>query len=259
MDLSNDNIIHIKEKDAEYLKFKRLLEYKDKLQHCFAIKPEDYKEDNGKNYKDLYETIGLDIDKLVRIKYQAHSSIVEKVENENQTFDNIDGLVTDKKGISLSIRVADCIPILLYDPTKSAIGNIHSGWKGTIQKIAVEGVKKLIQEYGSNPEDIIACLGPSIGKCHFEVDEDVKNIFVETFGYMNINERIITKGEVKEGKQKYFVDTIIINRKLLEDMGLKPENIIESNICTVCHSDKLHSYRVDKENSGRNTSIIGLI
>ena len=70
---------------------------------------------------------------------------------------------------------------------------------------------------------------------------------------------IMEKGKIKEGKQKYFIDTNLINERLLQDMGLKKENIIQSNICTVCHSDKLHSYRVDKEKSGRNTAIIGYV
>jgi len=258
-DLSNKNMIHIKNRDAQYLQFKKLLEYKDKITHCYTMKCCDYKEDDGKNYKMLYEVLKLNYDKLVRIQHQIHSNFVEKVDNENEIHTNVDALITNKKEISLSLRFADCTPIYLYDPVENVIGNIHSGWKGTVQKIAVEGVKKLIEEYGCKAENIIACIGPAIGKCHFEVDEDVKEIFENTFSYMNISDKIIEKGQIKEGRQKYFIDTNLINRKMLEEIGLKPENIIESNICTVCNSDLLHSYRVDKENSGRNTAIIGLI
>lgn len=256
-DLSNENIIHIKDGDIEYLQFRKLLEYKDKIRHCYTMKCSDYKEDDGKNYKELYDSLKLDYGKFVRIEHQIHSNFVERVDSQKEMHTNIDGLVTNKEGISLSLRFADCTPIYLYDPVKNVIGNIHSGWKGTVQKIAIEGVKKLIEEYGCIPENIIACIGPAIGKCHFEVDEDVKDIFENTFSYMN--EKIIEKGEIKEGKQKYFIDTNLINRKMLEEMGVKPENVIESNICTVCNSNELHSYRVDKENSGRNTAIIGLL
>ena len=259
MNFSNDKILHIKNNDIEYLQFKKLLEYGDKLTHCFTLKPKDYKEDDGENYRELYERIGLDINKLVRIDYQAHTNIVEKVEQQTDRFNKIDGLITNKKDISLSIRIADCTAILLYDPIKNAIGNLHSGWKGTASKMAEEGVKKMMEEYGSKPEDIIACFGPAIGMCHFEVDEDVKNIFEEAFGYMNMNEKIIQKGEVKKGKQKYHINTNIINRRMLEDLGVKPENIIESDICTVCHVEQLHSYRASREAAGRNTAIIGLI
>lgn len=259
MDLSNENIIHIKEENVEYLQFRKLLEYKNKVKHCYTTKCSNYKEDDGKNYKELYKSLGLDYNKLVRIQHQIHSNLVEKVEDVETIHTNIDGLITDKKDISLSLRFADCTPIYLYDPVKNAIGNIHSGWKGTVQKIAQVGVKKMIEEYKCNPKDIIACIGPAIGKCHFEVDEDVKNIFEKTFSYMNINNEIIIKGKIKEGKQKYFIDTNLINRTMLEELGLKSQNIIESNICTVCNSNVLHSYRADKENSGRNTAIIGLI
>ena len=257
--LSNENIIHIKDNNVEYIQFKKLLEYKDKIRHCYTMKCSDYKEDDGENYKRLYNSLELDYDKLVRIQHQIHSNFVKIVDNENEIYTNIDGLITNKEKISLSLRFADCTPIYLYDPVENVIGNIHSGWKGTVQKIGVEGVKKLIEEFGCKAENIIACIGPAIGKCHFEVDEDVKNIFENTFSYMNINGEIIQKGEIKEGKQKYFIDTNLINRKMLEKIGLKSENIIESNICTVCNSNLLHSYRVDREKSGRNTAIIGFI
>ena len=180
---------------------------------------------------------------------------MEGVKEKGEIHTNIDGLVTDKSGISLSLRFADCTPIFLYDKVKNVIGNIHSGWRGTVQKIGQKGVEKMIEEYGSNPKDIIACIGPAIGKCHFEVSEDVKEIFKETFSYLASPEKFIQKGK-KEGK--YFVDTNYINEKLLEEIGLKKENIVQSNICTVCNKYYIHSYRAEKELSGRNTSIIEL-
>lgn len=258
-DLSNENILHIKDGDIEYLQFKRLLEYKDKLIHCYTTKCDNYEKDDGKNYKKIYDNLKLDYNKLVKIKEQIHSNFVQIIESEDEKPDKVDGLITNKKEISLSLRFADCTPIYLYDPEKNVIGNIHSGWKGTVSKIAGEAVKKMIKQYNSKPEDIICCIGPAIGKCHFEVDEDVKNIFENTFSYMNINDKIIQKGEIKEEKQKYFIDTNLINRTMLEEIGLKKQNIIESNICTVCNSDVLHSYRVNRKNAGRNTAIISLI
>lgn len=178
---------------------------------------------------------------------------MECVKEKGEIHTNIDGLVTDKSGISLSLRFADCTPIFLYDKVKNVIGNIHSGWRGTVQKIGQKGVEKMIEEYGCNPKDIIACIGPAIGKCHFEVSEDVKEIFEDTFSYLASPEKFIQKGK-EEGK--YFVDTNYINEKLLKEIGLKKENIVQSNICTVCNKDYIHSYRAEKELSGRNTSII---
>lgn len=258
-DLSNENILHIKDGNVEYLQFRKLLEYKNKLQHCYTTRCDNYEEDNGRNYKNLYKSLHLDYSKLIKIKEQIHSNLVQRIDNKETEPDKVDGLITNKKGISFSLRFADCTPIYIYDPVKNIIGNIHSGWKGTVGKIAQVAVKKIIKEYNSNPKDIICCIGPAIGKCHFEVDEDVKNIFENTFSYMNINHKIIEKSEEKEGKQKYFIDTNLINRTMLEEMGLQKENIIESNICTVCNKDVLHSYRIDKEKAGRNTAIISLI
>ena len=160
--------------------------------------------------------------------------------------------------ISLSLRFADCTPILFYDPIKNVIGNIHSGWKGTVQKIGQKALLKMIKEYGCNPNDIICCIGPCIGMCHFEVGEDVKEIFENTFSYLGNLQSIIKKGEIKEEEQKYYIDTTLLNRKILEEVGVPSKNIIESNICTVCNKDYMHSYRADKENAGRNTAIIGL-
>ena len=260
LDLSNENIVHIKDGDIEYLQFRKLLEYKDKINHCYTLKTnnKDYKEVDEHNYKELYESLNLDYEGFTKIEYQAHSDLVETAQEKNEYFNNIDGLFTNKKGISLSLRFADCTPILFYDPIKNVIGNIHSGWKGTVQKIGQKGLIKMIKEYGCNVKNIICCIGPSIGACHFEVGEDVKEIFENTFSYLGDLSNIIKKGELKEEGQKYFIDTNIINRMLLEEIGVPSQNVIESNICTVCNKEYMHSYRADKENSGRNTAIIGL-
>lgn len=256
--LSNDNIIHIKKGDIEYLQFRKLLEYKDKIQHCYTLKGKDndYKEENKENYISLYKELNLNYDGFTKINHQAHSDLVEILEEKNQFFTDIDGLITDKNDISLSLRFADCTPILIYDKSKNIIGNVHSGWRGTTKKIGQKAILKMIEKYNSDPKDIICCIGPCIEKCHFEVSEDVKEIFTNTFSYLLDENLYITKGEKKEEEQKYYIDTTIINRKLLEEVGVRNENIIQSNICTVCNSKYMHSYRADKELSGRNTAII---
>ena len=259
-DLSNSEILHIKDGDIEYLQFRKLLEYKDKINHCYTLKGNnnDYIEIKDNNYSSLYKSLNLNYDGFTKIEYQAHSDLTEKVQEKNEVFNNIDGLLTNKEGISLSLRFADCTPILFYDPIKNVIGNIHSGWKGTVQKIGQKALLKMIEEYGCDVNDIICCIGPCIGMCHFEVGEDVKEIFENTFSYLGNLQSIIKKGEIKEEEQKYYIDTTLLNRKILEEVGVPSKNIIESNICTVCNKDYMHSYRADKENAGRNTAIIGL-
>ena len=87
------------------------------------------------------------------------------------------GLLTNKENINTMLTYADCTPVFLYDPVKNVIGNVHSGWRGTVQKIAQKAVAKMIKYYGVNLNNIIVCIGPSIAKCHFEVGKDVKEVF----------------------------------------------------------------------------------
>ena len=268
-DLTNDVVVHIKMNNIEYLQFKKLLEYPE-LVHCYTLSTNNFDiagNDTMENrkgvvlnsYKKLATALEIDYNHIIR-PYQTHTNIVKKVHkipSKIQIFPNkyweVDGLITDKKEITLSLGYADCTPLFLYDQVKKVIGNIHSGWKGTLQRISKVAILKMIEEYDSNPKDIICAIGPTIKKCHFEVKSDVQELFYKEFSYLsNINNIIIKEGE------KYYIDTVLINKIILQEAGLKEENIIDSKICTVCNSNIMHSYRVDKELAGRNTAIIGL-
>ncbi len=174
----------------------------------------------------------------------------------NENFIDIDGLVTDKKDRILSLTFADCTPLYLFDKDKKVIGNIHSGWQGTVKKIAKNAIKFMKEKYSCNPKDIICIIGPTISKCHFEVQKDVRDIFYNTFNYMASINSII---EYNEKTKSYFIDTVEINKNLLLEEGLLEENIIDSGICTVCNSNIIHSYRKEGKEAGRNTALISLI
>lgn len=267
MNLSNENVIHRKENGLEYLQFRELLKYEDILTHCFTLKPLDFGDNSNyeekkdvvdKNYKAICNELNIDYKNIVR-PYQTHTNNVKEV-GENlgiflQENKEIDGLITNKRNKVLSLTFADCTPIYLFDPLKRAIGNIHSGWQGTVKKIAKKAVEKMTGVYGSNPKDIICVIGPTIRKCHFEVEDDVKDIFLKEFRTM---ENIITKGEIKQSKQKYYIDTVTINKNMLMEMGINEENIIDCGICSVCNFDLIHSYRKDGKSAGRNTAMIML-
>ena len=258
MDLSNENIVHIKKDEVEYLQFRRLLEFSN-LVNCYTLRPLNYNkktltsQELEENYNKICKALEIERKNLIR-PYQSHTDCIENVEKTDVNYNDVDGFITEKENIDLTLSFADCTPILLYNPVRKVIANIHSGWRGTVQKIGQKAVEKMIKDHNSNPKDIIACIGPCIGKCHFEVEEDVKDIFEKTFAYLNRNNDIIEK----QGQKKYKIDTTLINRLLLENSGLLSENIIESKICTVCYSKMLHSYRVDKEKSGRNIAILGM-
>lgn len=258
-DLSNENVIHVKNNGVEYIQFKRLLEYKDKIVHAYTIGLEkNYRRSQAQdNYVHLCNAIGADYKKLV-YSNQLHTDKVEALEDIKdfeQEKIRVDGLCTKTKGLTLSTINADCILFLFYDPIKNAIANVHSGWKGTLQRISIKTIQKMEEEYGCNPKDIICSISPSIRKCHFEVESDVKDLYENEFKDIeNLDEAI----EETVPKEKWHIDTVLINKILLKRKGLLEENIIDSNLCSVCNKEYIHSYRVEKEGYGVETAIIGL-
>ena len=258
-DLSNENIIHVKNNGLEYIQFKRLLQYQDKIVHAYTLGlDKNYRRSQAQdNYLHLCQAIGADYDRLVYTN-QLHTDRVESVE-EVKDLDKeplgVDGLCTKTKGISIATVNAHCILLLFYDPVKNVIGNVHSGWKGTLQRISIKTVEKMIKDYGCEPKDIICCINPSIRKCHFEVEKDVKDLFEKEFKDINNLDDIIEETTTNE---KWHIDTVLINRILLKRLGLLEENIIDCNLCSVCNKEQIHSFRVEKEGYGVETAIIGL-
>lgn len=274
MDLSNENVIHKKEEGVEYLQFRRLLEYKDNITHAVTVgKNNDFRipfykstqnkltdeqiEKNKNSYKKICKVIGIEYNDIVKTN-QVHKDIIKKVndkvnKNEPDFFEEIyegtDGLVTNKKNLAICTTNADCIVLMMYDTKKNVIANVHSGWRGTIQKVSAKTIEKMEQIYGCNPKNIICCISPSIRKCHFEVDEDVKNMFENSF-------KDISKFASKENK--WHIDTVKINIEILKEKGVKEENIIDSKICTVCNSNLIHSYRGSNKHNGLEMGIIEL-
>ncbi len=264
--LCNKENVIIQNGDLKILQFKKLLEYKN-LEHAFTLKPLDFGSNNTykekeeeikENYKEVCNLLSLDCKNIIR-PYQTHTKKVVTLTHEYGIFptelENVDGLITDKTNKSLSLVFADCTPIYLFDKNKNVIANIHSGWEGTLKQIVKEAVNKMIKEFYCNPKDIICAIGPTIRKCHFEVDEDVKDRFGNVFEDICGEEQFIIKAE---NKQKYYIDTVYLNKQMLMECGIPKQNIIDSDICTVCNNKILHSYRVEKENSGRSTAIISL-
>ena len=238
------------------LTFNKLNEHN--IINCFSLKPYDFKDfDNNPNkdeyLKKIFNNFNQDT-KLIKRPIQAQSNIV-KVLDKNTKDDellNIDGIITNLKDVALVTLLADCQGILLYDKEKNIIGNIHSGWRGTLNKIIVNAINLMKDTYNSNPKDIEVYITPSILKCCFEVDKEVVDMFKENFD--NIDDLIIL-GEIKDNKQKYYIDTVEINKRMLLELGIPKENIILSNICSKCN-DNIHSYRRDKEKTGMNIALI---
>lgn len=263
-EISNSNIIYQNKNGIEYIQFKKLLEYPE-LTHCYTLRsnntlsfPPAYKDAEmlKQSYQKICDCLGLDAHNVMK-PHQTHTDNIEIV-NEVRELEEVDGIITSQKGLVLLTTSADCTSLLFYDPVKKVVGDTHSGWRGTLQAIGKKTAQKMMKEYDCKPEDIICCICPCIKQCCFEVEEDVKSLFEKEYASLKDMDKMIQIGKVIDGKQKYYIDTTEINKQLLRQVGLKEENIIDCGICTVCHANKLHSYRVDKENSGRNAAIISV-
>lgn len=226
------------------------------LKHCFTTSDMDIGfttngsvESIKENLESVYDFLDIKPNILYN-GFQTHSGNVVQIENMQQGLENefgryfpdTDGLVTDKDNIALITRYADCTPIILYDPIKRVHANVHSGWKGTLQRIAANAIDIMKNEYNCNQLDIISIIGPTIGKDEFEVEEDVKELFQKEFGYL---ENIITKKD----KIKYLIDLQEINKNILIGGGIAEDNIMIVDLPTVSNNI-LHSYRRDKKEFG---------
>ncbi len=183
--------------------------------------------------------------------HSDHIYIVKKVETKgwsdiSNAIDNCDALITDEKGVVLTVLTADCVPILLYDIQREVVSVVHAGWRGTKTNIISKTVKKMIDIYDSNPKDIIAGIAPSIGRCCYEVDEDVAKHFFD-----------IPQAFEKK-KDKFMLDLPYINKMQLLNVGLLEQHIEMSGICTSCEVGKFFSYRKEQGCSGRFMSMICL-
>lgn len=175
----------------------------------------------------------------VRVR-QIHSAVILIADPEADPQEG-DALVTDRKGTWIGIRTADCVPLLLADPERHCVAAVHAGWRGTSADIAGLAVKRLQQEFGSNPEDLLAAVGPCIGRCCFEVGAEVTEKFSPLF---------------PEKIDSSHVDLAEANRRQLSMAGVLVRNIDSSGLCTVCDPVNFHSWRRDQEQSGRMAAAI---
>ena len=178
-----------------------------------------------------------------------------KLDFEQEEYKSTDGLITNQSDIALATTNADCILLMFFDPIKKVIANVHSGWRGTLKRISVNAVNKMKSEYECNPKDIICCICPSIRMCHFKVHSDVQEPYFNEFRDLkDIDDLIVSV----PNEDRWSIDTVGINKIILKQVGLKDENIIDCGICSVCNSDLIHSYRVEKEGYELGTAIIEL-
>ncbi len=184
--------------------------------------------------------LGLDISQIAFQK-QIHSDIVTIVDKPGIIGES-DAMITNKKNLGLAISSADCTPIFIYDKINSVIAAVHSGWRGTFQRILSKTIKKLINEFNSKPESLVVYVGPSIHQKNYEVGKDVAELFNSKY-LLKINDKI-------------FLDVLNANLDQLNEFQIPKEQIEVSELCSFEEKDLLHSYRRDGKNSGRSLGII---
>ena len=211
------------------------------------------------NYDILFGELGLNPEKAV-LSHQTHTKNIKIVTEQdmgkgitkNRDYNDIDGLITNCKGIALVTQFADCVPLMFYDPVKQVIAASHAGWRGTALEIGKETVKKMCDAFGSTPKDIKVAIGPSIMSCCYEVDEPVINE-LKKLDYIPL-EKILTPKQ----NGKYMLDLQTTNKLILENAGIEPKNICISDLCTCCNSNYFHSHRATAGNRGNLAAIIAL-
>lgn len=211
----------------------------------FVGKPFDASQKNFSEFELEY-----DLRKIVA-PVQKHTANVAVVTDENidAVFENTDGLITNLSRVGLGAITADCQSVVIVDKVKKVVANLHSGWRGTMQGIVEVGVKKMIDEFGSNPKDFVVYFAPCIHTECFEVDADLAQEFGEKFGNKYVEK------SMKPGK--YLIDTVQINVDVLTKLGVSRDNIEVDPNCTKCEADKFHSYRADGS-AARNLSVVAL-
>jgi YfiH family protein len=217
---------------------------------------------------ELLAAIGLDYRQvqpnLVGVQ-QQHTANVRAVGAEaygahlnwDKPLPHCDGLITDRPGVPLMTIHADCPAILLYDPVRKAAGTLHSGWRGTVGKIGLEGVRQMVQTYGSDPSDILAGIGPSIGPCCYQVGEPVLSEVRQAFGADDAARLLIQQPD-----GSFHFDLWQAIYLTLREAGLQPGHIEQSQVCTLCRQEQFFSYRAtppdQRHNYGQFTAVVVL-
>ena len=217
-----------------------------------AIKEGEKEENVVKNLSILSDALGFEMQNLVLTR-QTHTNWVRVVTKADhlgpfhRAYPECDALVTNDPGTALMIFTADCTPILFHDPVTGAVGAAHAGWRGTATAIVKNVVEAMVQEFGCEPANIHAAIGPNIGFCHFETDADVPEALTAAFG-PEVEQFIRKSGD------KYYVNLKEVNALILRRAGVAHVDISES--CTVCENTRFWSHRHTRGRRGSQGALI---
>lgn len=194
------------------------------------------------NRKNFFTTLGI-TEEHISFPMQEHTDVV-RITTHPERYPHCDALVTDKKNLFLAVSVADCTPIMLFDPIRQIVAGIHAGWRGTSKRIVTNTLQLMRQQWNVLPEHIIAFIGPSAGICCYEVGEEVAQLFPSE-----------CTRTAKHGK--YLLDVKKANLLELLANGVQESHIEVHPDCTI-HNRQYHSFRRDGKQSGRMLAVIGM-
>ncbi len=209
------------------------------------------------NFQRFCRAIGVDAADVV-ISQQEHHTHIRNVTaadrgsgiTRDRLYADVDGLLTDEPNVVLCTQYADCVPLFFLDPVKHVVGASHAGWRGTVAGIGAITVDRMVQDYGCRREDILAGIGPSIGRCCFEVDDPVH----EAFSTLDV----FDDGCVTCRGDKFDLDLWEVNRRILRQAGVLDEHLTVTDLCTRCHPDVFWSHRVTGAVRGSLAGMISL-
>lgn len=212
----------------------------------------DKEENVRENFRRIARAIGFSEENMV-FSHQTHTANIRKVTKadcgkgytKERDYENIDGLITNEPNVVLTTFFADCVPVFLIDPVRKAIGLVHSGWRGTVKRISQAAILRMQQEYGSNPDDILAAVGPSICQECYEVSADVIEEFQTQFDETYWDQLFYAK---ENGK--YQLNLWKANEVILREAGIQKEHISVTDLCTCCNPQLFYSHRASHGKRG---------
>ena len=226
----------------------------------FSVDRGDSERNVAANYRRIADVLGCSESDMVA-SHQTHTTNIRKVTSADRgkgivrprDYENVDGLMTNERGIVLVTYYADCVPLFFVDVRNRAVGLAHSGWRGTASGMGQCMVNAMRENYGTTPEDLRVAIGPSICRDCYEVDEDVASEFMELG---QSDEAVVTRG-AQPGK--YQLDLWLANRLILEEAGVRRNNISMPDICTCHNSVYMFSHRASGGKRGTLGAFLGLV
>lgn len=229
----------------------------------FSFDRGDEPERVRENYHRIAAALDVSYDSLTVAK-QTHTTNIREITTADRgagvrfprPYDNVDGLMTNVPGITLVTYHADCLPLYLYDPAHQAVALLHAGWRGTVDRIALCGLEKMQEAYGTRPSDVIAGIGPGISAACYETSESVRIQFAATFSDRDMQIIFTAPHTGEDGARHWQLDLARANHLLLAHAGV--QEIFESGVCMYRNAKRLFSHRAQGVKRGLNAAFLGI-